>query len=177
MHAVNVLSDPDPVASQAARSATEEASGSPPPIPIGSDSEVVPRARRRTLSNGDERRILQAADLCIRPGEVGAPVRREGVYSSLLSTWRLPRASTYCRGLAHPRARQAGRQGRQGAARDRGPRQSYRAAASAGEPGQGREHPMATMQEPTPALDAAFQANSGQIKDRQLQLTQMPAAA
>jgi hypothetical protein len=45
----------------------------------------VPRARRRTFSNADKRRILQAADLCTKPGEVGALMRREGVYSSSLA--------------------------------------------------------------------------------------------
>jgi transposase-like protein len=82
----------DPGASQGARRATEDAPGSAPsPIPPGSDSEVVPRARRRTFTMADKRRILQAADLCTRPGEVGALMRREGVYSSSLSTWRRQR--------------------------------------------------------------------------------------
>ena len=51
----------------------------------------MPRARRRTFTNADKRRILQAADLCTKPGEVGALMRREGVYSSSLSTWRRQR--------------------------------------------------------------------------------------
>lgn len=90
MHAVKVSSDPG--ASQGARRATEAASGSaPPPMTPGSNSEVVPRARRRTFTNADKRRILQAADLCTKPGEVGALMRREGVYSSSLSTWRRQR--------------------------------------------------------------------------------------
>jgi transposase-like protein len=90
MHAVKVSSDPG--ASQGARRATEDAPGSAPlPLPPGSNSEVVPRARRRTFTNADKRRILQAADLCTKPGEVGALMRREGVYSSSLSTWRRQR--------------------------------------------------------------------------------------
>ena len=90
MHALKVSSDPG--ASQGARRATEDAPGSaPPPITPGSNSEVVPRARRRTFTNADKRRILQAADLCTKPGEVGALMRREGVYSSSLSTWRRQR--------------------------------------------------------------------------------------
>ena len=55
-------------------------------MPPASDAEVVPRARRRTFTNADKRRILQAADLCTRPGEVGALMRREGAYSSSLNT-------------------------------------------------------------------------------------------
>ena len=58
---------------------------------MGSDCEVVARARRRHFSNADKRRILQAADRCTKPGEVGALMRREGVYSSSLSTWRRQR--------------------------------------------------------------------------------------
>ena len=90
MHAVIVSSDPG--ASQGARRATEDAPGSATsPIPPASNSEVVPRARRRMFTNADKRRILQAADLCTKPGEVGALMRREGVYSSSLSTWRRQR--------------------------------------------------------------------------------------
>jgi transposase len=99
MHAVKVSSDPG--ASQGARRATEDAPGSAPPaIPAGSDSEVVPRARRRTFTNADKRRILQAADLCTKPGEVGALMRREGVYSSSLSTWRRQREAADLAALA-----------------------------------------------------------------------------
>lgn len=90
MNAVN--GGPGVPASQGARRATEDAPGSAPSqFPPGSDSEVVPRARRRTFTNADKRRILQAADLCTKPGEVGALMRREGVYSSSLSTWRRQR--------------------------------------------------------------------------------------
>ena len=90
MHTVKSLSDPG--ASQGARRATEEASGSaPPPASPGTDAEVVAHARRRQFSNADKRRILEAADRCTRPGEVGALMRREGVYSSSLSTWRRQR--------------------------------------------------------------------------------------
>ena len=87
MHAAQVSSDPG--MSQEARRATEEAPGSAPqPIRPGSDSEVVPRARRRTFTNADKRRILQAADQCTKPGEVGALMRCEGVYSSSLKALR-----------------------------------------------------------------------------------------
>ena len=94
VHAVK--SSSDPLASQGARRATEEASGSPPPLASSvadavADAEVVPHARRRQFSNADKRRILEAADRCTRPGEVGALMRREGVYSSSLSTWRRQR--------------------------------------------------------------------------------------
>ena len=90
MHAVKSLSDP--LASQGARRATEDASGSAAPVArFNASAEVVPHARRRQFSNADKRRILDAADRCTRPGEIGALMRREGVYSSSLSTWRRQR--------------------------------------------------------------------------------------
>jgi hypothetical protein len=39
----------------------------------------------------DKRRILAAADRCTKPGEIGALMRREGICSSGLSTWRRQR--------------------------------------------------------------------------------------
>jgi transposase len=99
MHAVKVSGDPG--ASQGARRATEDAPGSAPSrVQPGSDSEVVSRARRRTFTNADKRRILQAAELCTKPGEVGALMRREGVYSSSLSTWRRQREAADLAALA-----------------------------------------------------------------------------
>lgn len=50
--------------------------------------EVVSIQRRRTISPAEKRRILQAYDLCKSPGEKGALLRRERVYSSMLSGWR-----------------------------------------------------------------------------------------
>ena len=90
MHAVKSLSDSG--ASQGARRVTEDAPESAAPVVRpDADSEVVPHARRRQFSNADKRRILDAADRCTRPGEIGALMRREGVYSSSLSTWRRQR--------------------------------------------------------------------------------------
>ena len=103
MQVAQVSTDPD--ASHGARRATEGAPGSArPPVRPGSDSEVVPRARRRTFTNADKRRILQAADQCTKPGEVGALMRREGVYSSSLSTWRRQREAADLAALRHKSA-------------------------------------------------------------------------
>lgn len=52
------------------------------------DVEVVPRAKRRTFSRSEKRRILAQLDRCSKPGERGAVLRREGVYSSSIVTWR-----------------------------------------------------------------------------------------
>ena len=99
MHAMKSFSDPG--ASQGARRATEDAPGSAAQDPRpGADSEVVAHARRRQFSNADKRRILEAADHCTKPGEVGALMRREGVYSSSLSTWRRQREAADLAALA-----------------------------------------------------------------------------
>ena len=55
--------------------------------------EVVATARRRQFTSADKRRILEAADRCTQPGEIGALLRKEGIYSSHLSTWRRQRAA------------------------------------------------------------------------------------
>jgi transposase-like protein len=52
------------------------------------DPEVVATAKRRQFSGSEKRRIVAAADACKKPGELGALLRREGIYSSMLSTWR-----------------------------------------------------------------------------------------
>jgi len=92
---------PELPALQGARRATGDAGNSAAPAaPRDADSEVVPRARRRRFSNADKRRILQAADRCTVPGEIGALMRREGVYSSSLSTWRRQREATDLAALA-----------------------------------------------------------------------------
>ena len=75
----------------AVKSLSEASTSAPPAASPDTDAEVVPHARRRQFSNADKRRILGAADRCTRPGEVGALMRREGVYSSSLSTWRRQR--------------------------------------------------------------------------------------
>jgi transposase-like protein len=51
------------------------------------DPEVVPKPRRRTFSAEYKLRILREADRCTKPGQVGALLRREGLYSSHLTDW------------------------------------------------------------------------------------------
>jgi transposase-like protein len=52
------------------------------------EPEVVAVAKRRRFSLGFKRRVVHAADGCKEPGEVGALLRREGLYSSHLCQWR-----------------------------------------------------------------------------------------
>ena len=73
---------------EGARRATVNASPIAPP-----DPEVAATARRRQFTSAERARILNAADLCKVPGEIGALLRREGIYSSLLATWRKQRAT------------------------------------------------------------------------------------
>lgn len=54
-------------------------------------TEVVARPKRRSFSAAYKRSILEEADRCTRPGEIGALLRREGLYSSNLTTWRRQR--------------------------------------------------------------------------------------
>jgi len=56
-----------------------------------SDPEVVPKAKRRKFTAAYKRRVLEKADECTEPGQMGALLRQEGLYSSHLSTWRRQR--------------------------------------------------------------------------------------
>jgi len=69
-------------------------------LPAGAGVEVVAGGRRRSFSKADKQRILEAAERCTAPGEVGALLRREGVYSSSLSTWRKQRKAAELAALA-----------------------------------------------------------------------------
>jgi transposase len=63
------------------------------------DPEVVPRAKRRQFSAKYKLRILAEADQCTQRGEIGALLRREGLYSSHLTTWRKQRDRGQLEGL------------------------------------------------------------------------------
>ena len=52
-------------------------------------TEVVAVAKRRKFTVGYMQRIVREADACTAPGAIGALLRREGLYSSHLSKWRL----------------------------------------------------------------------------------------
>ena len=57
----------------------------------GLEVEVLAKAKRRRFTLEYKRRIVRAADRCRKPGEIGALLRREGLYSSHLSAWRAAR--------------------------------------------------------------------------------------
>ncbi len=57
--------------------------------PVGQpEPEVVPKAVRRSFSAAYKLRIVEEADQCTERGQIGALLRREGLYSSQLATWR-----------------------------------------------------------------------------------------
>jgi transposase len=70
----------------------------------GTDPEVLEKASRRRFTAKYKLRVLEQADGCTEPGQIGALLRREGLYSSHLSTWRRQREAGALAGLA-PRKR------------------------------------------------------------------------
>jgi transposase len=69
------------------------------------DPELVEGPKRRRFSAEYKLRILREAEACTRPGEIGALLRREGLYSSLLSEWRKQRDAGSLQALSRPRGR------------------------------------------------------------------------
>jgi len=54
-------------------------------------TEVTPRRIKRRFSGKEKLRILAAADACVKHGELGALLRREGLYSTQVAKWRVLR--------------------------------------------------------------------------------------
>jgi transposase-like protein len=69
------------------------------PSPAAAETEVVAKAQRRRFSAEYKRRIVREADRCGGVGDIGALLRREGLYSSLLATWRAARDRGELEGL------------------------------------------------------------------------------
>jgi transposase-like protein len=67
--------------------------------------ELIEGPKRRRFSAAYKLRVLREADACSRPGEVGALLRREGLYSSILSEWRKQREAGSLEALERPRGR------------------------------------------------------------------------
>lgn len=81
---------------RSAEASTSEASSS---------TEVSTKRRRRKFNAEDKRRILREADACKKPGELGALLRREAIYSSMLAAWRAARDRGEIAGLSKKRGR------------------------------------------------------------------------
>ncbi len=67
------------------------------------DPEVPEKPVRRRFDAAYKQRIVEEADGCSQPGEVGQLLRREGLYASLLSTWRRQRDEGGLAGLTPKR--------------------------------------------------------------------------
>jgi len=90
----------EPEGSSVSRSETERSGGASPKIAASSvgdpapaagatpDPEVTDKPKRRRFTVKYKLSLLKKAETCTQPGEVGALLRREGVYSSTLSQWR-----------------------------------------------------------------------------------------
>ena len=72
-------------------------------VQLAQETEVLAKAQRRRFTAAEKLRVLREADRCTKPGEVSALLRREGLYSSHLATWRAARRRGELAGLA-PRA-------------------------------------------------------------------------
>ena len=75
-----------------------------PVAPVGAEAtpetEVVAKAQRRRFTAEYKRRIVREADRCTTTGAIGGLLRREGLYSSSLTTWRAARDRGELEGLA-----------------------------------------------------------------------------
>ncbi len=73
------------------------------------DPEVVDKPSRRRFAPSYKLRVVEEADRCTEPGEVGRLLRREGLYSSHLTTWRKAARTGSLRALSKKRGRKAER--------------------------------------------------------------------
>jgi len=76
-------------------------------VPAAPDPELVERPRRRTFTAEYKLGVLREADVCSKPGEIGALLRREGLYTSHLSAWRKQRDEGALQALSQRRGRPA----------------------------------------------------------------------
>jgi transposase-like protein len=70
-----------------------------PPTPPRLSPEVVANAKRRSFTAEYKLRLLAEIDAATEPGAIGALLRREGLYSSHLVTWRRERRAGMLQGL------------------------------------------------------------------------------
>jgi transposase-like protein len=65
----------------------------------GNAPEVAEKPKRRTFDAAYRLQIVEEADRCVEPGQIGQLLRREGLYSSHLSKWRRQRDEGALNGL------------------------------------------------------------------------------
>ena len=97
------------------RERMEEKNTAPPPLEgkrsaaAPPDSEVVDKPIRRRFTSEYKLRIVEEADRCTKPGDVGRLLRREGLYTSHLTSWRKARRTGSLKALSKKRGRKAER--------------------------------------------------------------------
>ena len=69
------------------------------------DPEVVDKPIRRRFAASYKLRVVEEADRCREPGEVGRLLRREGLYTSHLAAWRKAARTGSLKGLSKKRGR------------------------------------------------------------------------
>ena len=79
------------------------------PAPAATNPELSDRPKRRTFTAGEKLRILEETDRAADTGEIGAILRREGLYSSTLTDWRRQRDAGAFEALTPVEARPEGR--------------------------------------------------------------------
>ena len=95
-----LMLDEAPDAALGAEERSDEApSASAPAKTPTPDPEVPAKPTRRQFSAAYRLRILEEADQCTEPGEIGRLLRREGLYTSHLSAWRKARREGSLQGL------------------------------------------------------------------------------
>ncbi len=102
---VKPISRSSAVEVEGARRATgNSTAGATTNTPARPNPEVPEKRQRRQYTAACKKRILEEADRCAEPHQVGALLRREGLYSSNLTTWRRQREAGTLAGLK-PRKR------------------------------------------------------------------------
>ncbi len=94
--------DGDREAKRAVGEGSEAVAGRAAPVGVP-DPELAERPKRRRFSAEYKLAIVREADAATKPGEIGALLRREGLYSSLLTEWRRGRDSGALEALAPKR--------------------------------------------------------------------------
>jgi len=83
-----------------ARRATGVPPGPAAPRIVAPDPEVPEAKPRRKFTTAYKLRILNEADQCSEPGQLGILLRQEGLYSSNLTTWRRQREDGILKGIS-----------------------------------------------------------------------------
>ena len=100
-----VLWEPGRATAPATRHRNGGAGGSAALAGVPDPELRVEQAKRRSFTAKYKLKILEKAEACTRPGEVGELLRREGLYSSHLVAWRKQRRDGALKELGRPRGR------------------------------------------------------------------------